>query len=248
MKISCTTPSVRPEGLQMVKDALEAQDFPREDFEWIVCSPFKYEGADKWIEERPKREGDFYNLTKAFNDLFKAASGDLIISVVDLIWFPADTLSNFWLHYDANPNACVGGIGHQYEKEVNGIPEILVWKDPRARLDQGSFYEIYPIDLELCLTSIPRQGILDVGGMDESYDQVAALGEKDMCLRMEKLGYKFFLDQSLEYKALRHPRLNGEKVWDEHYQKGCKMFDEKMAGLRDGTRSVNVGYIKDESI
>ena len=248
MKISCITPSVRPEGLEIVKQCLESQDFSREDFEWLVCSPFEYKKADVWIKERPKRKGDFYNLTKSFNDLFQTAKGDLIISIVDLIWFPIDTLTNFWLHYEANPQACISGIGHQYEKVENGIPEILIWKDPRARLDQGSFYEVFPIDIELCLTSLPRQAICEVGGMDEDYDRVAALGEKDMCLRMEKLDYKFFLDQSIEYRALKHPRLNGEETWNKYYEKGCQMFNEKILGLNNGKRPVNVGYVKDESI
>ena len=255
MKITVMTPSVRPEGLEIVRQSLEKQDFPKEDFEWVVCTPAPFPPIfdtvsmaggvrSRWIEERPKREGDFYNLTKAFNDVFKNAEGELCIMAVDLIWFPADTLTNFWNHYEENKRACVGAIGHQYDPESveMGKPQVMIWKDPRARLDQGSFYEIYPIDFEMCLASMPRQMWVDAGGFDEDYDQVAALGEKDFCLRADKLGYKFYLDQAIEYRAIQHPRLNGKEVWDAKYEEGCKMFQDKIESLNNGSRSPSLDF------
>src|SRR3990167_7048714 len=242
MKISVVTPSVRPGGLDIVKKCLEAQDFPREEFEWLVCSPFEYSGADKWIKERKKKAGDFYNLNKSFNDLFRVARGDLIISITDMTWFPPDTLSNFWLHHEANPVACVSGIGHKYsDVDESGMPINMFWRDPRLREDYGSFWEINPIDLELMLTSIPTQGIYAVGGVQEEMDRYAALSEKMLAIRLDKLGYKFFIDSSLEYRSLPHGRVHGTKAWDKKYFEGCKYYDKWLAGLQNGTEPVNVG-------
>jgi GT2 family glycosyltransferase len=101
-------------------------------------------------------------------------------------------------------------------------------------MDQGSWYEINPVDFELCVASIPRQAILDVGGVDEEFDKFAALSEKEMCLRIDKLGYKFYLDQSLEYRALHHERLT--KDWDERYNKGLEYYAKCIHEIGEGKR------------
>jgi len=187
-----------------------------------------------FLEDPPKREGDYYRLNGAWNTAFKKAKGELVVSIVDGLWFPPDLLEKLWIHYKANPKACVGAIGHQYDKIENDKPEHQVWRDPRAREDFGSFYEIKPIDLELCIASIPRQAILDVGGVDEEFDEYAALSEKEMCLRIDKLGYKFYLDQTIEYRAIKHDRLT--KDWDQRYQQGWFYFDKCLKDIQSGKR------------
>lgn len=262
VKISVVTPSVRPEGLDIVRQSLNRQTF--KDFEWIIVTPdngewskFRMElalkdgfindmvrlgdGENYLLFEPPKNEGDMYSLNKAWNAAFKRARGELIVSFVDMTWAPPDALENFWIHYENNPKALVGGIGHQYAEVQNNKPEVLVWQDPRARTDFGSFYEISPIDLEFCLTSVPRQAIYDIGGWDEKWDQFAALSEKEACLRMDKLGYKFYLDQSIEYRALTHPRLT--KDWEERYQKGCEYLDQCFKEIKNGTR-LKLDFVK----
>lgn len=254
MKISVLTPSIRPEGLDVAYKSLMRQDFDPADFEWVIVGPSnvtefaskEYIDSDhrfviKVVEERGKREGDFYNLTKSFNDVFKNAEGELGVMLTDMTWITSDTLTTLWNHYQANPKSCVGGIGHQYEKMEMNKPQIMVWRDPRARMDYGSFYEIQPIDFEMCLASIPIQAWKDAGGFDEDFDQVAALGEKDLAIRMDKLGYKFYLDQSLEYRAIKHPRLSPR--WEEYYQKGCAMFEQKFTALNNGSRSAKLDFI-----
>lgn len=232
MKISVVTPTVRPELLAIVEKCLSRQTI--QDYEWLVGSPRNYKFGD-WIPEPPMREGDYYGLNKTMNALYKASKGELVVEITDGIWFEPDTLEKLWNHYEANPKACIGAVGNQYDDIVNGKPEHLVWRDPRMRIDQGSFYEINPNDLELCIGSIPRKAIIDVGGVDEEFDKYAALSEKEMALRMDKLGYKFFLDQSIEYRAIKHPRLNAE--WDSHYQEGVKYFQQCVHDIIHGERA-----------
>ncbi len=238
--ISVITPTVRPELMPMVAKCLRRQTY--KDFEWLVCSPPKFkEELEKvidipfvFVEEPPKKEGDYYGLCKAMNALYKSSSGELIVEIVDGIWFSPDTLEKLWSHYIANPRACVTTVGNQYKKEIDGKYEELVWKDPRIRSDFGSFYEVPPSEMELCIASIPRQAIIECGGIDEEYDKGAAVGEKEMCWRLDQLGYKFFIDQTIEYRAIQHPRLS--KDWDEKYKISSALFIKHMSEIQSGQR------------
>ncbi|MEK6880370.1 MAG: hypothetical protein AABY22_12210, partial [Nanoarchaeota archaeon] len=130
----------------------------------------------------------------------------------------------------------IGGIGHQYEEIIESKPEVLIWQDPRAQTQYGSFWEIEPIDQEWCLVSIPRQALIDVGGIDILYDTVAACSEKEANLRMDKAGYRFYLDSSLEYRAFYHPRIQGQKEWDKHYELACKLLEKHIHEIISGNR------------
>lgn len=238
MKLTVITPSVRPEGLEIIKKCLDRQTF--KDFEWIVVSPFEYKDAI-WVQDPPKREGDFYRLNGAWNAALKRAKGELFVSIVDMIWFPPDTLEKLWGHYVANPRRCVTCVGHQYEKLVNGKPEGLVWREPRVRPDFKSFYEVAPSEMELCVASLPMKAVKEVGGLDEEYDKHAALSEKEMCYRIDKLGYTFWIEQSIEYRALYHPRLS--EAWDKHYESGCILYQKHRQEIAEGKR-LKVGYLE----
>lgn len=241
--ISIVTPSIRPEMLDVVLKCIKRQNFP--DYEWVVVGNEAVEEwhekhfNDQWfpmifVEEPKKREGDYYNLNKAWNAAFKMCNSPLIVNIVDGLWFPPWTLQLLYAHYQVNPKSCVSCIGHQYDRVENGKPEHLVWSDPRVRADQGSFYEVPHTEMELCIASFPRQAILDVGGVDEEFDKYAALSEKEMMARMYKAGYKTYIDQSIEYRAIKHERLS--KEWDARYQAGWPYYEKCMREIEAGTR------------
>lgn len=217
--------------LLIVEKCLKRQTM--KDFEWLVGSPEDY-GFGTFVKEPPKRKGDYYNLNKCWNSLFRQSKGQLIISIVDGLWFPPDTLEKLWNHYLVNPKSCITTIGHQYDKIENGKPEHMVWRDPRARTDLGTFYEVGHSEMELCIASFPRQAVIDVGGVDEEFDRFAALSEKEMMARMYKAGYKTYVDQSIEYRAIHHPRLNEE--WDKRYQAGWPYYEKCMKEIEEGKR------------
>src|SRR3990167_5951217 len=228
MKISVITPSIRNEMLSIVMLCLLRQTF--QDFEWIVVGPesirdyaIKLKSSNYsfyFVEEPPKREGDYYNLNKAWNLAFKKAKGELIVSIVDGLWFTPDVLEKLWIHYQNNPMACIGGVGGQYDKIENGKPEHLIWQDPR--ITGKGFHEISPMDMEWCIASIPLKALREVNFIDPEWDKYAALSEKATNMRMSKKDYKFFLDESCEYRAIKHDRISPE--WDKKYQEGCKYF------------------------
>lgn len=237
--ISVLTPSVREGGLDMVEKCLKRQTFT--DYEWLVSTPYDAKECAIQVGTTPK--GDYhYALNRDWNKLYKAAKGELIVNIVDLLWFTHDVLEKFWNHYQANPKALITTIGHQYNQVINGKPENRIWVDPRARQDQGSFYQCYPSDMEMCLASIPRKAVLDVGGLDEEFDRYAALSEKEMCDRMDKLGYEFYLDQGIEYRALHHPRLTGEDTWNEAYKNGCIYYQKCRKDILNNKR-LKLNYV-----
>lgn len=238
MKISVITPSIREEGLEMVYKSLKRQVFT--DWEWIVVSPFEYTKAI-WLKDDFLRDGYTYSLNRCWNRAFREAKGELVVSIVDMQWFPPDTLEKLWIHYELSPMSCIGGVGHQYSQVENGKPEHRIWFDPRMREDE-QFYEIPPIDFELCIASLPLKGIKEVGGVDEFFDFFAALSEKELCSRMAKLGYRFFLDQSIEYRALQHDRVGGREEWDKRYFAGHDYFRQCLTEIHEGKR-VKLAYL-----
>lgn len=215
-KISVIIPSIRDTSLN--EKCLKRQTF--KNFETIIVRPIS----------KPKK-GYFYTLCADYNRGFKQAKGELIISYQDMIEIQPDTLERFWSHYERDNKLVVGAVGDQYETLT---PPVKVWTDPRKRTDQGSFYECLEVDVEYTLASIPIKAIFDVGGMDEKYDKGAAVGEKEMMLRIDKAGYKSYLDQSIEYKALHHPRLTED--WDKYYKIASDMFSRHVKEIERGDR------------
>lgn len=239
MKISIVTASIRDDMLPIVQKCLKRQDFT--EYEWIITSPVEITSVkpDLLLKDPPKLDGDFYTLCKGWNQAFAHAKGELTVSVTDGIWFPPDTLSKLWFHYQNKPRSLVSAIGHQYDQlDDRGEPINKMWHDPRSNTGV-TFQEVPPSEMELVICSIPKQALIECGGFDEEYDTCAAVGEKEMCWRLNKLGWDFYIDQTLEYKAIHHPRLSDD--WDKVYkEKSTPLFIRHMAEISMGTRTLNV--------
>ena len=235
MDISVITPSCRIDALEMVQKCLQKQTFPRNDWEWICGTPFEYKNADVWVKDPGKKEGNFYSLCATYNAMLRVAKGKLIISLQDGIWIEPDTLQHFWDLYQDNSMRCVGAVGDQYEKlDEFGKPTVCCWQDPRRTTKHGEYYEINPVDLEWTLASFPRKSLLDCKGFKQNWDKFAALSEKELNARIDRLGYRFFLDQGLIYRALKHDRLGGVGEWDKKYEEGWKYFEQCIKEINHG--------------
>lgn len=218
--ISVIIPTVR--DISLNEECLARQTFGY--YEVIVVRP-----------EGKTPEGLFYTLNRDYNRALRQAKGSLIVSYQDMIEIKPDTLERFWTHYQLNKKICVGALGDQYSS-LN--PPIKVWEDPRRNSKSGSFYECYPNDIEFTLCAIPRKAFFEVGGFDEEYDKGAAVGEKELMNRIDKAGYKSYLDQSIDYKAIKHDRLT--KDWDRYYQITSEMYS---AHLQDINR-LKLDYLQ----
>ncbi len=229
IKISVVSPSNREDGLNKVADRLREQSF--QDFEWLVCSSYEFLGGvnatpTRSFPDPSKRKGDYYNLNKAWNLLFSEAKGELIVSIVDYTEFGPDTLQKLWDRYTQNPISCISGIGEQYDGDNK------IWDDPRYQ--NKKIYPISPLDMEFRVASIPRAAIYAVGGMDEEYDKVVACSEKEICLRMNALGYLFLIDTDVTYKFYKHEPHGGQ--WNKLYKKSVELLDHHLNEVLAGRR------------
>lgn len=214
MKISVITPTVRPDGIELVERALRIQTFT--DFEWLIVAPHhnwvlrtKVESVKRLLEPY-KKEGTVWNLNRAYNYAIKKAQGDLIVSWQDWTYARPDTLERFYTHFEQEPKTLVTGVGNKYSDDTWTSE---VWKDPRKRTDQGTYYPCYFNDIEFNFCSVPRQAFFDVGGFDEELDKMYGMDGYSVVDRINMLGgYDFKIDQTIESYSLEHPR---PEKWEE---------------------------------
>jgi glycosyltransferase involved in cell wall biosynthesis len=240
--ISIITPTTRPEMLPIIQKCLRRQDF--EDWEWIIVSPKDINTVKPTLllKDPPKEKGDFWTLCKGWNTAYAHAKGDLIVNIQDGIWFPPDVLSKFWFHYQNQPRILVSAIGHQYDEfDDLGMPTNKIWHDPRSKTGI-TFEEVPPSEMEMVMCSIPKTAILECGGIDEEYDTCNGAQEKEMCWRLNKMNWDFYIDHTIEYRAIHHPRLT--ENWDDVYKnKTTPLFVRHMTELTAGTRTLDVNNI-----
>lgn len=241
-KISVITPAVRAEMLPIIEKCLRRQDF--ESWEWIITSPIEITSVkpNLLLKDPPKQKDDFYTLCKGWNQAYAHAKGELIVNIQDGLWFPPDILSKFWYHYQNKPRILVSAIGHQYDSfDDRGVPINKVWHDPRSKTGI-TFEEVPPSEIEFCMNSIPKLALIECGGLDETYDIGPAVAEKEMCWRLNKMNWDFYIDHTIEYKAIHHPRLTNN--WDDlYFKKITPLFTKHMTELTAGTRKLNVDNI-----
>lgn len=211
--ITVITPTIRPEGLNLVEKALKRQTY--KDFEWIVISPQHvnikgFRRIDKLLSDPPKTDDLVWTLNRAYNKAIKHSQGDLIVSWQDWTYSNPEALEKFEFHYFNNPNLIVSGVGNKYSS-TNWIE--IVWKDPRERDDQGSFYPCYFSDIEGNFCSVPKKAFYDVGGFDEELDKYFGMDFYGVLERMSIAGkWDFHLDQTNKSYSLSHGRPDN---WEE---------------------------------
>lgn len=223
MKISVITPSIRLPELELVRESLTKQTF--DDFEWIVCSPFEYRFA-RWIQSRPKNEDDFWGYCKAMNDLFKVAKGYLVVVCNDSQYLKKDVLQRFWTHFEEDPTSCVAGLGNHYKKVVNGVGVDETYHDVRFN-QYSSFQGATETSFDSCLCSIPYRAILFSQGINEVFDKVCCYGDREMMVRIRRLGFTLNIDPKIEFVAQKHTKeYDPLNKWGEKFVEGEKLYNE----------------------
>lgn len=230
-KVSIITPSIRKEGLDLIRESLLHQTFT--DWEWIVCSPFEV-GDAIWMKDTFNT--GFWGLNRAYNALFEKAQGEIIISWQDWIWLPPDALQKM---VDAveSTGGVVSGVGDQYQRlnEDTGKPEVKIWSDPRKNLNHGSLYEVNWNDAEFNFCGFTKEFVHMVGGFDEHLDFLGFGGDQmSFCERLNDIGIKFYLDQTNESFTLRHGRENfgGQDNWDGNHTLFNGEYDKRKEELK----------------
>lgn len=243
MKISVICPTIRKDGLTIVKNALSKQTF--KEFEFLIGSPFDPKIPEaRWILD-DFRDG-FWSLNRIYNRLFQACSGDLIVSLQDWIYVNPDGLQKFWDNYQKT-KGIISGVGDQYES-INkwGKPQVKIWSDPRKTDKYGSFYECEWNDAEWNWCAIPKKEIFAVGGMDEELDFLGYGGDQmSIAQRMRANGVLSYLDQTNESYTVRHDRedFGGQEKWDTNHVLFNGKYKQRMGELLQSGKYPCIGYI-----
>lgn len=228
MRVSVVTPTIYNDRLELPKQALANQTF--KDFEWLICSRIdpKIEGAT-WIPDTFK--DGFWGLNRAYNALFRAAKGEIIVTLQDNIWVLPNGLEKFVAAVQET-GGFVSGVGDQYGRIGQyGKPEVKVWNDPRKTDRNGTFYECFANDIEWNWAAFPREAVFEVGGMDEGLDFLGYGGDQlQLMERVEEAGYKCYLDQTNESFTLRHSRVKG---WDKNHVIFNGKYDKRKEELKE---------------
>lgn len=215
--ISVITLTTRPEGLRIVQDCLKKQSV--RDFEWIVVAPQHVEikgfAIDQLLSDPPKNDRDVWTYNKALNKAIKHAKGDHIVFYQDNIWIPSDALEKllYWNTLKGD-DWCITGVGDIYmQVDKWGKPLMRIWSDPRKK-DYKEAYEINPEDWEMNFAFCPKKLLYEIGGADEKLDEYFGMDNISICERLDQMGYRFWIDQSLEIRGIHHER---NKEWDEKH-------------------------------
>lgn len=123
-KISIIFVTNRSGWYDILKENLGRQTF--NDFEVIVANDSDDWGAmPNWFVFKPrqKKQGEAWNLNKAYNDCIDRANGELLVFLQDFIWIPDYGLEKFWKVYLENPNSFVTGVGNKAKDGLEGISE-----------------------------------------------------------------------------------------------------------------------------
>lgn len=216
MKISVITPSIRPAGLEITKQCLKDQTFS--DFEWLV-------------EIGVGREHD---LNKAFNNMLRRSSSELVVILQDFIKVPPDYLEKWWKAYQENPDtfftAPVGKVDNlDYAGEIRW--DWRAWKQSEK---QGDYSEARWDCWEIDSGAAPLAALKLIGGFDEELDKYWSCDNVNVGCRAELAGYKFvnvFTNPAVAFdhdahikhpfREKFHPTFNNERM--NEFRRGLKI-------------------------
>lgn len=215
MKISCITPSIRPDGLAVTFKTLQAQTF--NDFEWLP---------------RLSIPGEKPDLCYQMNQALKEANGELIVFLQDWIEIAPDGLEKAWEAYGGLHRAWTFPVG-----KVRDLSDALP-SDKDVRWDWRADWEReHPDGLidyqswEIDYGSVPRELLERVYlargyYFNERYDEGFGWENVELALELKKAGAAFMVDGDNKAIAwdhdafIRHPYKDkpNADLWAIHKQ------------------------------
>lgn len=208
VRISVITTSIRPNGLDIIRESLLKQTF--KDFEWLT--------EINWTGK--------HDLNASYNRLIKRASGELIVSLQDYIKIGPDALQKLWDVYETDKNTFFTcPVGKTNEKDFSGS---ILW-DWRVNRETPVDWRMWEIDFGAC----PKEALYKIGGFDEEIDGYWSMDNVNVGLRADLVGYKFKCLYDIQGIAFNHDafiehpfRKNYEPIW-------CNMrMDDFRQGLK----------------
>lgn len=207
MRISVLTPTIRPAGLEIVKECLKRQTFT--DFEWVTEVGLGIE----------------HDLNQAWNRMIKRANGELVVFYQDFIKIGDDGLEKFWKQYQKDD----GNV--MYTAPVGKVDK---WEDnPRWdwRFHRKNADVSYN-ECEMDWGASPVWILRDVGGFDETLDKYWSFDNPNLCFRASQRGITFKnLDN--DAIALDHDKFMEHPFRDRY---NPKYHNERMREFESGKK------------
>ena len=201
--ISVLTPSIRPQGLEVVRHALRYQTY--KDFEWI--------------HELKADPGSTCDLSACMNRLLRRASGAYIVFLQDYI-----DIGPYALEHIDRLSRTYTDIGLTFpvgKRRDNGIK----WDWRHAR---GDVEAIEPAEWEIDFGAIHRQPLLDIGGFDERFDEGFSSENIDVAYRLAQADVRFRVVPSIEGIAYDHDKHERHPYRNEkNYRRNTEYLQRK---------------------
>ena len=224
--ISVLTVTKRSGWEELAKASLRAQTY--RDFEWIVVAEdyFMYVPGASTYQAPPQIRVS--NLNRSLNEGLRHCNGKLVMFYQDFIELEPNTLQK--LHNDYLET---GGFITTATINPDGK------KDARY-LGVDTLRPCIPEEWEANVALAPLDALKELGGFDESYDKGWSWDNVNLAERAALLGYKFFLDETIQPKLHFHekePDLNPSLIANGEYH--AKVMRE----IQEGTRPLKVNYL-----
>lgn len=215
-KISIITPTIRPEGLVIMRECLSNQTF--KDFEWLVEVGIPNRGHD---------------LNAAFNKMIRRAKGELIIFYEDYTKIMPDGVERFWKAYQEHPNTCftspLGKVDSFDDKSVRWD-----WRANKQNENQSDYTECNWNTWELDWGACPKSLLFKIGGFDEELDKYWSCDSVNAGCRAQLNGAKFkclFTNPAIAidhdkfikhpFRENFHPSFNNDRM--DEFRRGLKI-------------------------
>ena len=224
-KVTVLNVTSKPGGIDVLKDNLDKQSFT--DFEVVIVDKlhgWRHKEVAKAFKDSPYpvyhipepmgAPTDAWNLNKAYNAGLRDAKGELVVSLQDYIWIKGTGIEQFVdIYEDYGPKVAICGVGNKAlypNKADDRNGKLSIWKTPFTgkpegiseadhRYDGKQTLEDIPHSLfELNWAAIPLQGLKEIGGFDERYDQGFSCDNFNLSFRLSLIDYAFLLDKTNE--------------------------------------------------
>lgn len=227
MKASVVLTSVNFGGLDLLVHSFAQQTMPVSDYEVVFVDEFweQRKGllpSPPFVHIPPRVRKDVHDNASAINTAIAAASGELIIFIVDYCWLYPEFLADHWRIYEESGRAwSMSGYFDRYEYppicgidnhtrysaferefDANFAKDFFATHEPTYRERKGGAgiqhadgkIEMPGDKIYLINDSIPMRVLRLMNGVDERYDGIYAVFDIDTGMRANLCGHKFLLN------------------------------------------------------
>lgn len=210
MKVSVLCPIHRYGGLDVTFFGFEHQNFPKEDYELILCDKL-YDFRKTMVENRarnsginvvhfaPKKDSERHVHSSVLNECLAKARGDCCIVIGDYSCFEPHWIERHYQHYLLGVCCSSPQIIYGLPKLQENLKKGYSVFDNSFNMEMFGILPVFPMDMKSQLPSqeidhrfwynrnesFPRDKAIAIGGWDESYDNNVGPSNKEFGLRMK---------------------------------------------------------------